>query len=107
MQFSARLLKRSEPNHEGSRIECRRLVPSVADVAMKKCLHVPSMRHVLRADSDWFHESRNPNNGHEAAVCSNKSKTLALRWHLLTCVAKDIPKRHQASTVFTMLQALS
>jgi hypothetical protein len=61
MQFSTRLLKRSEPNHEGSRIECRRLVPSVADVAMKQCLHVPSMRHVLRADSDSFHKSRNPN----------------------------------------------
>jgi hypothetical protein len=40
MQFCARLLKRSEPNHEGSCMECRHLVPIVADVAMKKHLHV-------------------------------------------------------------------
>jgi hypothetical protein len=61
MQFSARLLKRSEPNDEGSRTERRCLVPIVADVAMKKHLHVPSTRYVLSADSDSFHESRNPN----------------------------------------------
>jgi hypothetical protein len=62
MQFSTRLLKRSEPNHEGSRIEwSRRLVPIIADVAMKKYLHIPSIRYVLRADSDSFHKSRNPN----------------------------------------------
>jgi hypothetical protein len=32
MQFSTRLLKRSESKHEGSRMEHARLVPSFADV---------------------------------------------------------------------------